>query len=261
MKNKGEERGGDNPMDSRKAVKSTSLWERLAHLKECGDWEAAAAELEAALERRPEDPVLLLNLAGVYLRLGRYREAGWLADRILELNPRDHRALVLKGQVAAKEEDHSAAVAYLEAAFKEERTPYVAARLAQAYINAGQPQKAVDFCRGQLGLEPDQAELWKKLGLALERLGDATAAARAYREALNRHPEDAFIQARYVKLAAGGEEREDSSLLRELEAFLKVENRSRNPHLHAVKGRELYRQGRYEEAAEAYRRALELAPG
>ncbi|GFN22645.1 tetratricopeptide repeat protein [Thermanaeromonas sp. C210] len=248
-------------MATGKAEGFTTVWQRVTYLKRAGDWEAAAAELEAALESRPDDPALLLSLASLYIRLGKYPEADWLADRVLEHNPRHSRALFLKGRVAARRDDHLAAVEYLEAAFTEERTPYIAARLAQAYINAGRAEKAADFCRGQLSLDPDQVELWKKLGLALEKLGDSNGAAQAYREVLNRSPEDAFIQARYVKLAAGGDKQEGPGLLREIDAFLKVEKRAQNPHLHAVKGRELYRQGRYEEAAAAYRRALELAPG
>ncbi|MGI9953101.1 tetratricopeptide repeat protein [Moorellaceae bacterium AZ2] len=248
-------------MATGKADRLTMVWQRVAYLKKAGDWEGAAAELESALESWPDEPSLLLSLAGLYARLGRYQEADCLADRVLENNPRDSRALLLKGQVAARRDDHLAAVEYLQAAFEQERTPYLAARLAQAYINAGQPEKAANFCRGQLSLDPDQVEIWKKLGLALERLGDASGAAQAYREVLNRSPEDAFVQARYVKLAAGGDEQGGSGLLREIEAFLKVEKRAQNPHLHAVKGRELYRQGRYEEAAAAYRQSLELAPG
>ncbi|CEP68388.1 Tetratricopeptide-like helical [Moorella glycerini] len=236
-----------------------TILQRIASLKKSGDFQAALAEVQAALERWPDEPALLASLASLYLRLGQEQEAGYLADRILQLQPRDPRALAIKGQVATHQKDYPAALACWQAAFDLEPSPYLATRLAQAYIYTGQLEKAVAFCRQQLALDPEQLELWKKLGLALEKMGDTAAAAQAYREVTVRNPNDTFAQARYVKLSATGQD--GNSVLSEVNAFLRVGRRAQNPHLHGVKGNELYQQGRYAEAAVAYHQALELAPG
>jgi tetratricopeptide (TPR) repeat protein len=235
-----------------------TVLQQVAALKKSGAYPAALAELQAALERWPGEPSLLAGLASLYLRLGQDQEADQLADSILELHPQDTRALAVKGQVAAGRNDYATALTWWQAAFDLEPSPYLAARLAKACIHTGQLEKAVAFCRQQLIQDPEQLELRRQLALALEKLGDSAAAVQAYQEIIARDPEDAFAQARYVKLAAG---HAGAGVLNEVEAFLRVGQRARNPHLHGIRGNELYQQGRFAEAAAAYRQALELAPG
>jgi tetratricopeptide (TPR) repeat protein len=55
------------------------------------DWDWAAAERDAkeALRLKPHDPVAILNLAQVYIALGRWKEAAGLSETGLTLEPLD----------------------------------------------------------------------------------------------------------------------------------------------------------------------------
>ncbi len=74
----------------RDAVYQVSPWEDFfaaTRLRNAGDYDAYLAELEEALERRPDHPAVLYNVGRAKLLLGRPDEAIVDIRRALELNP------------------------------------------------------------------------------------------------------------------------------------------------------------------------------
>jgi Flp pilus assembly protein TadD len=62
--------------------------------------------------------------------------------------------------------------------------PVVRFGLAGAYLNAGQPENAVDEYRETIRLKPDYSAAHRGLGRALERAGRIPEATAAYRQGL-----------------------------------------------------------------------------
>lgn len=70
-----------------------------------GDAERAAASFQEAVRHRPEDPVLLSDLAGAELSLGRSRRAREALDRALTASPNYARAQYWMGRVEEYDSD------------------------------------------------------------------------------------------------------------------------------------------------------------
>jgi Flp pilus assembly protein TadD len=62
--------------------------------------------------------------------------------------------------------------------------PVVRFGLAAAYLDAGQPENAVDEYRETIRLKPDYSAAYRGLGRALERAGRSAEAIIAYRQGL-----------------------------------------------------------------------------
>lgn len=90
----------------------------------------------------------------------------------------------------------------------------VDARLAEAYLDAGQPAKALETCDGGLASVPGDAKLLVIAGRSLERLGRDGAAIERYRAALASRPTDTTaLDAALILLRRAGRTEEAKRLL------------------------------------------------
>src|SRR5262245_31422685 len=80
-------------------------------LQERGELEGAEGLYRRALELAPERASVMNNLAAVLIRQERYREAGFICERLLQDNPTDEMALLNLG--TCQIEQGSAAAALL----------------------------------------------------------------------------------------------------------------------------------------------------
>lgn len=122
-------------------------------LRDKGLNESAEEELKSALKLDPQSRDVQLDLADLYLRMGRFDEAGKLLESVLSADARHHRARLLKGIAA---------------------------------FRLGDLDQAEQILTEVLVLNPDPARTHYYLGMICERKGDKDKAIEHYREALGR---------------------------------------------------------------------------
>ncbi len=124
-------------------------------------------------------------------------EATVSAARLLNAPPPKAQKLYRKAAEAAAQGDDDATVKWLEKAI-DVHPRFIEARnnLAVRFLKAGRMQDAVAQFEVVVELDPSSALGWSNLALALGRVGDAAAAERAARRAVEQQPQS--TQAHYA---------------------------------------------------------------
>lgn len=197
----------------------------LAHaMLKTEDYPAAEDELRAALALKPDQLELVIDLGGCLCQLGRFEEAAASYRHALTLAPNHPRAQF---------------------------------GLAWALIRTGDAAAAAAACREGISGSPHHLNLWLMLGQACASCGLFDEARDAYRHVLLLEPTS--IEALSGLTAIGGHS--DSPHLHEqLGQLLSDQTRNATERATAgfARGRELDRQGRYDEAFESYTQANEI---
>ncbi|HEV2146134.1 MAG TPA: DUF4388 domain-containing protein [Longimicrobiaceae bacterium] len=234
------------------------------------------------------------NLGIAFYKTGMYEEASREFRRVIELQPRGADARFFLALIGLRSGDDRSAVRWLKETI-EQGGPRAAAfhNLALALERAGRLDDAQAALDEAARLGPGRPPVLLGRAILLLKRGDAPAAAEAfaaYREALGagRAPAAYFAFALLAEAAAGrdaealrlGEEgvslhphsplillhlgtvRERRQEWAEAEALYRraTEEDGTLPQTYKSLGDVLYRRGAYDEAVEAYGRALELAP-
>ncbi|MFP4609838.1 MAG: tetratricopeptide repeat protein [Thiohalophilus sp.] len=125
-------------------------------------------------------------LASLYIKSGRYVEAGSLLKEGLALAPQHTLFAKLYARVLLKQEKPDQAIAVLE---RQPPTPGADseyyALLAAIYQQTGQHLKAAASYRDVLKVDPRQGNWWIGLGISLEKLEKYNEARSAYQRAIN----------------------------------------------------------------------------
>ena len=192
-----------------------------------GKWPEAATAFREACEEPGARPAIFHNHAYVLERLGRYEEArAALAEALKRGGAGDARVQMSLGALALRTGDAAAADAILSAArpLWGKKPPGAAwfhyAALAAALT--GDVDRAVDLLTEGIGVHPHSAPLYNNLAVAFERRGEVPDAA--------------------VQAERGAQE--DAAL----------------PQLHKNIGDLHFRAGQFDEALDAYQRAVKLNP-
>jgi tetratricopeptide (TPR) repeat protein len=135
-----------------------------------GDHERAAAVLQRALLRWPDDAFALGMLGQVYLELARLHDAEIALRRSVDLEP----------------------------------NPATCVFLGVAVDRQGRPDEAVQWLHESLAIDPNYEESHYNLGYIDERNGDIEAAIARYRRALELDPDYAIARARLGALLNAG---------------------------------------------------------
>ncbi|WP_390902696.1 sulfotransferase [Sphingomonas oryzagri] len=146
--------------------------------------------LRDRLKQRPTDVAAIRMLAEIAGRLGRYRDAGNLLERAIELAPgfvaaRHNHALVLHRQ--GRGEDALAAIDPLLAA--DPGNPSYLNLKAAILSGTGDFAQAIAIYRRVLAGYPHQPKVWMSLGHMLKTLGEQEESIAAYRRAIAMRPE------------------------------------------------------------------------
>ena len=166
------------------------------HLEGDGQIDKAVAAYQRAAALDPASSAIPAELAGLYARQGRIKDATGAADAALKLNPADvdaHRVLgsiyasLAEPDEAGKTPADSAenvrkAVEHLEKAHRADGTDRDAGldlALARLYIQSDQDQKAADLLRRVIEYEPDAGEVYVLLAHVETSLGHAERATDA----------------------------------------------------------------------------------
>jgi tetratricopeptide (TPR) repeat protein len=166
------------------------------HLEGDGQIDKAVAAYQRAAALDPASSAIPAELAGLYARQGRIKEATSAAEAALKLNPADVDAHRVLGSVyasladpddAGKTPADSAdnvrkAVEHLEKAHRADGTDRDAGldlALSRLYIQSDQDQKAADLLRRVIEYEPDAGEAYVLLAHVETSLGHAERATDA----------------------------------------------------------------------------------
>ena len=149
----------------------------------------AIPALEALVQTRPGDAMLLYNLGEAYLRTERAMEAEASFARALAARPACAECLVGQAVVASKRGDHRAAADLARQALALAPGDVAAQRqLGVSLLRLGETAEALDVL-GQASLaDPENAEVWNALGAAYATGGRLEEAERAWARAVELDP-------------------------------------------------------------------------
>ena len=226
--------------------------------KQSGDIGRAQEWLQRALTLDPESSILHFYLGEVLYHRGLNDEALAALKRATELNPENHDALYLMGFVLGDIGRHEEAREVTRRAIK--LNPTLSRAQANLSIEQNQPQRYEDAIatreqrRGrEMQVSGDGKLARYNLGLAFRQKGYFNEALREYRLALEQGEDrDLVLQA----TAEVHILRKDPKAAVELYDRL-LESQPQSPKLWNERGVSLHQDGRFADAAESYRRAVQ----
>jgi len=148
-------------------------------------------------------------------------------------------------------------VAFREANARRPQDPFLVSRLANALISAQQPAEAEQHLLVAQEKHPDNPLIVFAMARVMESTGRLAEAETLFRRSLTLDPRSAPAHVRLASLALL--RGDNPAVNAELDAALKLDPRV--PEASLVRGQLLQRQGRFEEAALAYREELRKSPG
>lgn len=177
-------------------LKATYLREQAQAALKAKDDASAERFLKDALLLDPNSPWIRMDLARIYQRQSRVREANTLIDGILSSNPRMPDALYIKALLLAEQQRWYEGLQLLEQIALDSRTPFMAELQRRLWIRYQTERAAVlarygrpDVARRVLReVEPNhggQAELLGALATGWAEVGEEGRALRFMREALS----------------------------------------------------------------------------
>jgi tetratricopeptide (TPR) repeat protein len=178
------------------------------NLESRGDVEGGIAAYRKAMELDPKSAEIPAELASLYARQSRLRDAIDAAEAALKINPAHGGAHAVLGSIyaeLAEQEDASApakgttgpstlarAVAHLEAAFKaqgDQTPPGIRLGLARLYVKSKNDDKAITTLRNLLADEPYMPEAVSLLSEAYTTAGRSGEALELLKDAVVQNPD------------------------------------------------------------------------
>jgi tetratricopeptide (TPR) repeat protein len=195
--------------------------------------------------------------ARIYFRRGETEEAERHLQEILDEDPANRIALLLRGRLALKQGDYQAAIADLRTLLRDDPTSKDGlASLAEAHLRASEFELAIEALRSLVEIDPLNDKALVRLARLLARRGDYDAAQPFLDAVLARSPD--YLPALQSKA--------EISVIRkawpEAEAAARsiLEQKDQQALGHQVLGNVYKAETRYDEAVVEYRKALDLAP-
>lgn len=197
--------------------------------------EASEVCFENAERLQPEDHRWPYILGYLFQIQGRLDEARTVLERVLELQPDDQPTMIRLGTIHTELSENETARGYFERVV--ELNPNSAAALnglGKIAAAGGEPALAIELFERTLDLQPQANSVRHALGLAYRAIGDRENAR--------------------LNLERGG----DAPVLFSDPLLLPVAEIGRSAELFLVRGAQAFSEERYQQAAEFYRRALEI---
>lgn len=227
---------------------------------ELGRDQEALTELEAAVGLEPDDSGSRARLATLLLRLGRADAAAGHARELASRLPEQAGVHRLLGVAElARGEDGAALVAFDDALALRPDDPDARYGRAAALRGLERPAEAVEVLDALVADHPDRADAWTLLGdifAARDDIESKLAAVGMYRTALEQRPDDVRVTASLFDLLAAASLTEAAD-----ELLTGSAAPDRDPALAMRLGRLRFEQERFDDAAAAYRRAIDLGAG
>lgn len=137
-----------------------------------------------------EDAIISLVQTGfAQMQAGRHAEAESIGRQVLALVPDHADSLHLMGLLSLHRKRSDEAVQWLSRAIRRDPRPLYLTSLGTALLAEGCHDEALQVFDKAVQLEPDDAELWKNLGLALAEAQRTADAVLAFQHALKLDPD------------------------------------------------------------------------
>jgi protein O-GlcNAc transferase len=215
----------------------------------------ALAALRAACARGDRSPATVLNLAIAQDRAGFGDDARLLLRDLAELLPEwDEPPLRLANSFRRESRRQEAEAAYKAVLDINPRREEALVALAALMIERANPAGAQPLLVRCIGINPDRAEAWDLLGVALTATADVAAAETAFAEAHMRAPRDIGIALRHAEAACRAGSAEAELARRTLAS----DADPLNPAVYAARGLLLERLGQRSAAIDALEAATAL---
>ncbi len=233
----------------------------LARLYEVAQMPAKAQAVYRAILERDVDERSELSardgLARTLLETGQTEQSQRLVDEVIERNPGDHEALLVRGRLAMKRHDLPAAIADFRSLLRDiPNSPEILRLLAQAQLLDGQPELALSNLDKAITASPQDSELrLAKARLQVSRK-DQAGALKTLKELLAMTPDFApAIDLQTRLLAARQDWGQAMASAKRL-----IESSPGRPQGYLQLGEIELRNRQFDKAAIAYQKAIELAP-
>jgi tetratricopeptide (TPR) repeat protein len=150
-----------------------------------GEQEQAVAAFDRALQLDPDHQKSLFNSSRVLLEMGHPQEALERVEQALGREPMSNEGLRLLGRARYQVGELDAAIeAYQKALTVDERDVWSMNNLALIYLDQNRSEEAIPPLARAVELRGNAPVFQNNLGMALERSGYPTAAAKAYETAI-----------------------------------------------------------------------------
>lgn len=159
-------------------------------------YEPAASCFREALELNPQYLKSYQNLATLFEIQGNLAEARRLLEQARNFSPRNPERLYRLGQLCLKTGDLAQARQYLQESLKYGPAPVDQAErpeMAEIFLQAGMDQAAEKLLLQAIQIQPENIQLYNRLGIALRRQRKHQEALRCYKAALKLAPENEII--------------------------------------------------------------------
>jgi protein O-mannosyl-transferase len=224
------------------------------------DWRTDLRLYQKTAEQSPQAPTIQSGLGVSYYYAGEYDAAIAPLERSLALRPDSSVAHLYLSLAFSSLGDEQEARAHLAEAERLDITKDTPASLfAQGYANLKQWDRAIEYDRKELAVEPENPVLYTALAEALENNGQTQESIAAYRKAIGLNP--GFLDASTNLAITLAQQGDSNDAIETLAAALRA-----NPKgIHADAGwfnlGNIYANNReWSSAADAYERALDLNP-
>jgi tetratricopeptide (TPR) repeat protein len=155
-------------------------------LSTIGRCEEAITYLEESMFRRPENVLIVQQLARCYMRLRRSAEASELAMRSAELRPDDADAQLLAGETLMAAQRKEQGLPFLERAIERgSRAPSAFLLSTAALQELGRTEEAFRYARLYTEIAPNDAQGWYNVGLLQIERKQLDSALRNLRKAIS----------------------------------------------------------------------------
>jgi tetratricopeptide (TPR) repeat protein len=160
-----------------------------------GDFPAAAAAFEAAIQKAPTVPDLHVNLALAYFRMNRQPEAVAELEKAASLGPDDAKIHYQLGSAYVEMQQYDKAIAAFEKGLAKQpdlATDQLALQatstLGAVYFAKGDNDKATAEFQKVLAAKPDEAGATLGMGKVLFSKGDVDKALQLFEQVVAKHP-------------------------------------------------------------------------
>jgi len=218
----------------------------------------AAQEYKLALAADPASTEALTGLANIYLRGQRFAEAGDVLRKLVLLHPDDAASHAQLAGILLNTGKNDEAIAELETAAKLGPNDAAVARaLADAYVTAGKYDRAQSQYQVLLSSQPNNAELHHGLGVVLLKLRRFSDAQQEFLNAVRLKPD---FGAAWGDLAVAADQNQQYELAIKA-ADMRAKFLPEVPVSYFLRATAYDHLRDYKQAAENYRKFLELASG
>ena len=233
-------------------------WERARDFRKKGHYQEAEKELKEALDEDPENFLLRMSLAELYLRQDRLSEARILAEAVLSVSPQYPQALYVLGGIFYKENNFGEALQYFRHAAEKDNRPYLILRIAKTLREMENYKEALETLDTVLVSDRESLLFLKEKALILNRIKQCDEALGIYEKVKKLDPNDSFVRKEIYRLK--GLKRPEEKTIQELKTILNLPSKMDDSQLHGLLGQKLKDTGKLKEAASEFHRAAQLEP-